>query len=207
MRLSGPTLILRYPTADDAQALFELGADPEVTRFLSWGPYAEVEQAASYIASLEPQRESGERLEFLIVDRESERPLGITGLTEFSRRDRRAVVGTWLGRPHWGSGVNAESKAVIAHLAFILLGLERLGAYADVENPRSQAALTRLGFEREGLLRRWHRHREQVRDVIAYSWLKEEWEPSPLAEVPVVVRGEPPPGFALPKLSPAAAPS
>ena len=51
---------------------------------------------------------------------------------------------------HWGTGANAESKALIAHLAFNVLGIERLAAYADLENPRSQAALTRLGFKREG---------------------------------------------------------
>ncbi len=82
----------------------------------------------------------------------------MTGLTELSRRDRRAVVGTWLGRSHWGTGANRESKALIAHLAFRLFGLERLGAYADLDNPRSQRALANVGFQREGVLRRWHRH-------------------------------------------------
>jgi [ribosomal protein S5]-alanine N-acetyltransferase len=185
--------------------LFELGSDPEVTRFFSWGPYTDVEQSASYIASLARERDSGERLEFLIVGRNRDHPLGVTGLTEFNRRDRRAVVGTWLGRSHWGTGVNAESKALIGHLAFTLLGLERLGAYADIDNPRSQAALARLGFQREGVLRRWHRHGERVHDVIVYSWLWEEWERSSLSKTPVDVRGEPPAAFRA--LSPAAAPS
>ena len=58
--------------------------------------------------------------------------VGVTGLTEYSRRDRRAVVGTWLGREYWGTGVNRESKALIAHLGFEVIGLERLGAYADL---------------------------------------------------------------------------
>lgn len=201
VRIIGPNLLLRYPTPADAPALFELGSDPEVTRFFSWGPYVQVDEAASYIDSLAPLRERGEKLEFLIVDRETDQPLGITGLSEFSRRDRRAVIGTWLGRAYWGTGVNAESKALIAHLAFAVVGLERLGAYADVENPRSQHALEKLGFRREGLLRRWHRHGERVRDVFLYSWLKEEWEESALAKVPVETTGE------LSLLSPAAAPS
>jgi hypothetical protein len=34
----GRSLSLRYPTAHDAPALFELASDPEVTRFFSWGP-------------------------------------------------------------------------------------------------------------------------------------------------------------------------
>lgn len=194
MEVVGPSLMLRYPTPADAPALLELGADSEVTRFFSWGPYTSVAQPARYIEGLAGERAGGERLEFLIVDPDHG-PVGITGLSEFSRRDRRAVVGTWLGRRWWGTGVNRNSKALIAWVAFELLGLERLGAYADLENPRSQAALRRLGFHREGVLRRWHRHGDHTHDVIMYSWLREEWERSPLAAEPIVVRGGPPAGF------------
>jgi [ribosomal protein S5]-alanine N-acetyltransferase len=207
--VAGPSLTLRYATAADAAALLALGSDPEVTRFFSWGPYTSIEQPAQYIAGLAAERERGERLDFLIVD-QTQRPLGVTGLSELSSRDRRAVVGTWLGRQHWGTGVNAESKALIARLAFAVLGLERLGAYADLGNPRSRAALERIGFVREGVLRRWHRHGEQVHDVLVYSWLRDEWERSPLARVSVEVRGQPPPAFAGPpgaELSSVAAPS
>jgi ribosomal-protein-alanine N-acetyltransferase len=190
----GPTLTLRYAIAADAPALLGLGSDEAVTRFFSWGPYKSVAEPAAYIAGLAAERGRGERLDFVIVAR-GDGVVGVTGLSEHSRRDRRAVVGTWLGRAHWGSGANEESKALIAHLAFRSLGLERLGAYADIANQRSQAALVRLGFEREGVLRRWHRHGEAVKDVVLYSWLKEEWERSPLAALPVAVTGEPPAAF------------
>jgi ribosomal-protein-alanine N-acetyltransferase len=190
----GPSLILRYATAADSPALFELGSDPEVTRFFSWGPYTSESEPAAYIASLPAEREQGERLEF-VIDSPDHGPIGVIGLSELSRRDRRAVVGTWLGRAYWGTGANRESKALIAKLSFEVLGLERLGAYADLDNPRSQAALAGLGFHREGVLRRWHRHGEQVHDVIVYSWLKEEWELSPVASEPGHVRGEPPAAF------------
>jgi N-acetyltransferase len=207
VELVGRSLTLRYATAADAPALLALGADPDVTRFFSWGPYTSIEQPAAYIAGLAGEREHGERLDFLIVD-QTAGPIGVTGLSELSRRDRRAVVGTWLGRAYWGSGANRESKALIARLAFDLLGLERLGAYADLDNPRSQRALENLGFLREGVLRRWHRHGSDVHDVIVYSWLKAEWERSPLAQAAVEIRGQAPPAFRFERnLSRAAAPS
>jgi N-acetyltransferase len=196
MELHGPTLVLRYATPDDAHALFELGSDREVTRFFSWGPYSRIEEPVAYIIGLADRRERGEQLDLLIVHRE-EGPIGVIGLAELSRRDRRAVVGTWLGRRWWGSGANREAKALVAWLAFAQLGLERLGAYADVENGRSQAALERLGFVREGLLRRWHRHGESAHDVYVYSLLGEEHASSPLASVPVELRGAPPAAFVV----------
>jgi ribosomal-protein-alanine N-acetyltransferase len=137
------------------------------------------------------QREAGERLEFVVVD-ERDEPLGITGLSEFSMRDRRAVVGTWLGRPHWGSGANAESKALVLALGFRTLGLQRISAYAHPENARSLRALERLGFANEGLLRAWHLHGGERRDVRILRLLSEDWEASELVKRPVEVEGEPP---------------
>jgi [ribosomal protein S5]-alanine N-acetyltransferase len=180
--------MLRYATAADAPALLELGSDPEVTRFFSWGPYSSLDEPLAYIAGLPGERARGERLEFLIVDPVAG-PIGVTGLSEFAHRDRRAVVGTWLGRRYWGTGANRASKALICAVGFGRLGLERLGAYADLDNPRSQGALAGLGFTREGVLRRWHRHGDQVHDVLVYSLLKQEWEGSALASVEVEVRG------------------
>jgi [ribosomal protein S5]-alanine N-acetyltransferase len=204
MLVRGTSFALRYATIADAEALFTLGSDSEVTRFFSWGPYTSIDEPAQYIAGLAGERDRGERLDFVIVDA-AERVLGVTGLSEFSGRDRRAVVGTWLGRAFWGSGANRAAKALITALAFRTLGLERLGAYADLDNTRSQAALDRIGFRREGVLRHWHRHGDTVHDVITYSWLKGEWEQSELARLQIEIDGAVPSAFRC--ISSAAAPS
>jgi ribosomal-protein-alanine N-acetyltransferase len=192
LTVTGPKLELRYATADDAPALFALGRDPAVTRFFSWGPYEREEQARDWIAGLPGLRERGELLDFLIVRRDGGELLGVTGLTELSARDRRSVVGSWLGRRHWGSGANFEAKALISALAFEELGMERLSAYAATLNGRSQAALERVGFRPEGTLRAWHRHEGQARDVEMYALHKKVWERSALGQVQTQIRGEPP---------------
>lgn len=195
--VSGPALALRYATPDDAQALFALGSDPAVSRFFSWGPYTAAQQAMDYIESLPAKRENGELLDFLIVRGHDGEALGVTGLSELSARDRRCVIGTWLAPALWGTGVNAEVKALVTALAFRALGMERLSAYADVDNGRSQTALERLGFEREGVLHAWHRHGDRVRDVTMYALLKSRWERSALAEVAVEIKGEPPEAWTI----------
>ena len=192
---AGPSLTLRYAVPDDAPALFALGADPAVTRFFSWGPYTRVEQAEAYITALPAKRERGELLDFLVV--RGEEPIGVTGLSELSRRDRRATVGSWLGHRWWGSGCNSESKALIAAVGFEALGLERLTAWANVHNGRSQTALERIGFRREGVLRAWHRHGDRVHDVVVFGMVRGAWERSPLRRVDVTVRGTPPDAFKL----------
>ena len=190
----GPTLTLRYPQAADADALFALASDPEVTRFFSWR-YDEVGDAARWIEGRAASREAGTWLEWAIVHRERG-VAGITGLSEPSVRDRRAVIGSWLGRAFWGTGVNDEAKAIVARLAFDGCGLERIGAYASTGNPRSQRALEKLGFVHEGTLRAFHRHGDRVHDVHVYGLLRSEFDATPLAAVEVRVEGEPPPAFA-----------
>jgi RimJ/RimL family protein N-acetyltransferase len=192
--LHGPTLTLRLPEPDDAPALLELAGDPEVTRWFSWGPYTTLDQPRAYIDRLEGQRESGDQLDFLIVHRD-QGPAGVTGLSEFSTRDLRCMVGTWFGRAFWGTGANRESKALIAHLAFEVLKMHRLGSYSNPDNVRSTKALLGVGFTHEGVLRHWHRHGDDYFDVNVFGMLRSDWESGPLADIPVTVTGEPPTAF------------
>ena len=175
MVLRGPTLSLRYLVPDDAPALFELARDPEVTRFFSWGPYADEAEPREFIERLAREREEGVRLELGIVDRE-DRPIGLTGFSDFAPRDRRATVGTWLGREHWGSGANNESKALVLSLGFRHLGLNRVTALASPDNRRSLRALERIGFWTEGVLRAWHIHDGVPRDVAILRLLRDRFE-------------------------------
>ena len=192
MVLAGPTLALRPPVAGDAEALFALGRDPEVTRWFSWGPYATRAEPAAWIAAQEGRRERGEALALALLHHEHGL-VGITELADWGGRDRRAVVGTWLGRRWWGTGLNAEVKRLVCLLAFDHCGLERLGAYCDVTNARSRAALAKAGFTEEGILRGFHRHGTLHKDVVVASMLRAEWA-DPIA---ATFTGALPPAFAL----------
>jgi len=194
LEVRGPNVRLRIPREADAQRLFELASDPEVTRFFSWGPYQDRSEAVAWLETLPQRRADGIALELAIVDPD-DWVIGVIAVLEVSKRDRRAVVGIWLGQAYWGTGASAESEALLAYLAFEPLRMERLGAWVDVRNPRSQRAFERIGYVREGVLRAWHRHGDERRDLVAYSLLREEWQQSELAAVKVEVRGAVPAAF------------
>jgi [ribosomal protein S5]-alanine N-acetyltransferase len=196
LEVRGPALTLRYARPEDAPRLFELAADVEVTRYFSWGPYTTERQAVDYIENLARKRVEGERLE-LVIDHHEEGVIGVTGLSEFSLRDRRAVVGTWHGQKWWGTGANRQSKTLVLALAFAGLRLGRLTAWCGTENGRSQTALEKLGFVHEGVLRQWHVHSGVPKDVISYSMLRAEWEQSELAREPYEIAGRIPRQFLL----------
>ena len=194
--VTGPTLSLRYATAADAPRLLELASDPAVTRFFSWGPYTDVSQPEAYIATLPGKRERGELLDFLI-DHHEDGPIGVTGLSELSVRNRHATVGSWFGHRWWGSGANLESKALIAALGFERLGMDRLTAWANTRNGRSQVALERVGFKREGVLRAFHRHGDVLHDVVVFGMTRHGWLKSDLPGVHVRIEGTSPPAFTV----------
>ena len=75
------------------------------------------------------------------------------------------------------------------------LGLLRATALANPENRRSIAALERLGFHTEGVLKAWHRHGDRAEDCVILRLMREDFENGPLAEAPVEIEGEPPPRF------------
>ena len=192
VQVVGRNVTLRYATEADAQRLLELASDLDVTRWFSWGPYSTLAEPKAYIASLAGRREAGELLDF-VIDHREHGVIGVTGLSEVAPRDRRATVGTWVGRPHWGTGANPESKRLIAALAFERLGFERLTAWANTRNGRSQLALERVGFTREGVLRGWHRHGDARHDVVVFRLLAREWA----GAADVKVEGEPPEAFVV----------
>ena len=88
----------------------------------------------------------------------------------------------------------------MAALGFDTLGLDRLTAWANTRNGRSQLALERVGFRREGVLRGWHRHADEIHDVVVFGMTRPEWERSALREVPVEVSGTAPSLFIVDNL-------
>ena len=85
------------------------------------------------------------------------------------------IGGTYY-RPHLrGSGFNRRVKDMMLKHAFHC-GIRRAEFRVDKRNARSQAAMTKLGAVREGLIRSdritWNGHN---RDTILFAILKDEW--------------------------------
>lgn len=103
--------------------------------------------------------------------------VGTSGLSEIDLRNESTHIGGTLYGPRWwGTQVNPEAKMLLLAHCFDDCGLGRVKIQTDLLNTRSQAAISRLGAVREGVLRR-HMKREDgsFRDTVVYSVLKTEW--------------------------------
>ena len=87
---------------------------------------------------------------------------------------RAGYLGYWLDRDVAGRGMASLAVALVCDHAFREVGLHRLQADIRPENGPSQRLVERLGFRREGLLRRLLDIDGDWRDHYAYALLAED---------------------------------
>jgi RimJ/RimL family protein N-acetyltransferase len=146
------------------------GSDPEVVRFMDWGPNT-IEESRHHTnravatAAVTPQL----RFPYAVERLADGRVIGSVELTLTSLDHRRAEIGYVLVNAAWGQGYATEAAgAVIAH-GFGPLGLHRIAATCDPDNAGSVRVLEKLGMACEGRLRAYFRIRGEWRDRLIWS--------------------------------------
>jgi N-acetyltransferase len=103
--------------------------------------------------------------------------VGTSSLAEAHLVNESIHLGSTLyGRRWWGTQVNPEAKLLLLAHCFEDCGYGRVKIQTDLLNTRSQAAIARLGAQREGVVRRdLKREDGTFRDSVVFSILGEEW--------------------------------
>ncbi len=84
-------------------------------------------------------------------------------------------IGYWIGKAYWGQGITTKVVQRFCEYAFSHFeGLERISATPFSHNSASQRLLEKVGFTREGCLRKIYKKHGKLIDGVVYSWLKEE---------------------------------
>jgi [ribosomal protein S5]-alanine N-acetyltransferase len=87
---------------------------------------------------------------------------------------RSGYLGYWIDREVAGRGVASLAVALVCDHAFGPVGLHRVEADIRPENQPSRRLVERLGFQQEGLLRRYLDIDGDWRDHLAYALLAED---------------------------------
>jgi [ribosomal protein S5]-alanine N-acetyltransferase len=149
--LMGSRVMLRPPRIDDAEALFaRVASDPEVTRYLSWTPHADVDETRSVITDL---FNVGEDRTWVIVLKDTGDVIGQIGYLR--PRPHAVEVGYCLGREWWGRGLMAEALRLIVDMLRDDPSVYRISAACHVDNTRSARLLDSSGLTFEGRLARY----------------------------------------------------
>lgn len=172
--LEGPQVRLRQVEDDDAQALLRVFGDPEVVKYWSAPPLADLDAARALVSEIDDYRRAGTLYQWGVARQPDGELVGTCTLASIDRQHRRAEVGFAFRRDVWGTGIGAEAVRVLVAHAFGPLDMHRIEADVDPENVRALRLLERLGFRREGLAReRWQSGHER-RDGVMLGLLRSD---------------------------------
>ncbi|MCL2280806.1 GNAT family N-acetyltransferase [Candidatus Saccharibacteria bacterium] len=97
-------LILRPITLDDARDVF-IEFNDNVTKMMAHGPNESLEATSEFIEKTIQQTREGEKLQFVIVDKE-EKFLGLASIEDANHRTPE--IGLWLKKAAQGKGFGTE---------------------------------------------------------------------------------------------------
>jgi N-acetyltransferase len=118
-----------------------------------------------------------EYVSWATVDTSNGLAFGSTRFLDIAPEHGRVEIGwTWIAPSHQRTATNTEAKLLQLTYAFDELGATRVGFKTDQRNERSQAAISRLGAVREGVLRHQFRMPDgYLRSSVYFSILADEW--------------------------------
>lgn len=133
------------------------------------------EGIAGWVDQALAMRDAGQQLPFAIVA--DGRVVGSTRFYDIDLSVPTLAIGyTFHAASVWRSHVNTAGKRLMLGHAFDTLGAQSVYFHTSHQNLRSQAAIQRLGAQRDGILRAHRRHKDgSLRDTYTYSIIASEW--------------------------------
>jgi RimJ/RimL family protein N-acetyltransferase len=164
-------VVLRLPGEADVDAILPGFSDPEILEAGNLPPFGR-EELVETLPHLPALAESGRLLPLVVVGASGE-VLGGGTLHHLDTERGIVEIGYWLLPQARGRGVATRVARLLAEHAFSL-GIERVAAYVNVGNERSDRVLERAGFTREGVVRSLPRPDGRRVDKTLYSLLPGE---------------------------------
>lgn len=175
--LETPHLVLREFGSGDWQAVHEYASDPEVVRYMLWGPNTEKQSRNFVRKAISYQEEDPRRkFELAVVHSHEDRLIGGCGIRVTNPEAREGDIGFILDRRFWGRGYGTEAAERLLRFGFGELGLHRIYATCDPRNVASARVLEKIGMQREGYIREHLLVRGEWRDSLVYAILEAEWK-------------------------------
>jgi RimJ/RimL family protein N-acetyltransferase len=102
--------------------------------------------------------------------------IGQIQLFNFGNHNTLAEVGYFIKRKYWNQGINTKVLKAVCKFGIETMGLERIEAFAHVDNIGSNRTLQKAGFAKEGMLRKRFEVKGELFDCNAYSFVKDDLE-------------------------------
>ena len=167
---------LTFIKATDKENLVKYINHPTISNNTLTIPHPYNDADADFFFNLlkEKKKELGKESNWAIRN-ESGEFIGSIGLSRKSLdgNPHRDQFGYWLAEPYWGKGIMTEVVKAFTNYCFENEDLNRLEATVFNHNPGSMRVLEKVGFEREGYLKKAYLKNGDFFDGILYAKVKD----------------------------------
>ncbi|MBR3561370.1 MAG: GNAT family N-acetyltransferase [Oscillospiraceae bacterium] len=169
-------LVLRQFSVDDAHAMYQNWAsDPDVTRYLTWSTYTNVEDSRAVLADWVAAYEKANYYMWAIVLKShGSDPIGSISAVKLDDAIDAVEIGYCIGKAWWRQGVTSEALSAVMDFFFDEVGANRVAARHDTNNPHSGMVMRKCGMKYEGTLRSADRNNQGICDISCYALLRSE---------------------------------
>ncbi len=166
-------LILRRAQVSDAEAMFlNWASDPEVSKYLTWPTHESADITHMVLESWVAEYQKPNYYQWMLVPKDFGQPIGTISVVHSRDKIASAEIGYCIGRTWWHQGYTSEAlQAVIGYL-FDQVGINRIEACHDVNNPNSGRVMEKCGMRLEGIHRAADRNNQGICDMARYAILK-----------------------------------
>lgn len=171
-------LILRRFRVEDAQAVFDnWTSDDAVTKYLSWPTHKEVGVTQLVLKDwVQSYSKDDFYLWAITLKTHRDEPVGSISVIWLDEEVQKAEVGYCIGKRWWHQGIMPEALVAVMEFLFREVGINRIQAGHDMNNPNSGAVMRKCGMSYEGTLRRAARNNQGICDECMYAALAQEWQ-------------------------------
>ena len=181
-RIETPRLILRMAQMSDAEPMFRnWTSDSEVTKFLSWPTYQSVNTAYEVLGFWIKEYEKADFYQWMIVLKEINEPIGSISVVHLRDDIAQAEIGYCIGRSWWHKGIMTEALTAIIEFLFTEVGINRIEAKHDTNNPHSGGVMKKCGMKYEGISRASDRNNQGICDTAQYAILRKDYSATSMA--------------------------
>ncbi|MBS0350599.1 MAG: GNAT family N-acetyltransferase [Proteobacteria bacterium] len=161
--------VLREQSDDDTRPFFEYYCqDPEVTRYILATVPTSLEEANAEIHYCRNLFYHKRGFYWTLARRDNNKIIGSVGLY-MNNHHHRAEICYDLAKAYWRKGIMEIVLNKVIDFAFEKLAVFRVEALTLKENTASIGILMKLGFAKEGTLRKYRYFKETPRDVELYA--------------------------------------
>ncbi|MBH1940184.1 GNAT family N-acetyltransferase [Mobilitalea sibirica] len=163
-------LILRRFDIQDANDMYHNWAgDPEVCKFLSWGPHDNISVTERRIRDWIRFYNQSNFYNWALFLKNEEKVIGSISAEILNDIDRTCEVGYCIGKEYWCRGIMTEALRAVMHYLFYEVGYHKIIAKHDVLNVASGMVMQKAGMQFDKVLfHANHRRDGSYGDVAVY---------------------------------------